>query len=330
MGVRQSGMFIIVLVIFLAGCAGGRYQAPLEERSTELEQRRPEIVRGGETVVAGSARSPGVQDRNDASSDRGMTTASGTVVRGVNVGSGISRQSLEGRALQPATGAAGSAADANPATHTVERGDTLYSVAWNYGLDYRRLALANDLSPPYTIYPGQQLNLDERGVSASAVDALPQIPASPAGSAPGPGRGERPRAAVEARRTGAVAQRARDGVSWQWPGDGRLTGRFSGAARGIDIAVNEGEPVYAAADGDVVYAGQGIQGTGNLVILRHSARHLSAYMHNSAMLVSEGARIRAGDKIAESGRAPDGRGLLHFEIRVDGQPVDPLGFLPDR
>lgn len=329
---RQPGILIILLMA-LGSCAGGQYQAPLEERSTELEQLNPEIVRGGEVISAGSVRSSTrTRTRDDTSSETGTTTtaASGAVVRGVNVGGGISRRTLESRSLTEVSENDQPADDDVPATHTVERGDTLYSVAWTYGLDYRRLALANDLSPPYTIYAGQQLELDERGISASAVDALPEIPASPAGSVPGSGSGERPRAAVEARRTGDVAQRSRDGVSWQWPGDGRLAGRFSGATRGVDIAVDEGEPVYAAADGDVVYAGRGIQGTGNLVILRHSARHLSAYMHNRSMLVSEGARIRAGDKIAESGRAPDGRGLLHFEIRVDGQPVDPLGFLPDR
>lgn len=328
MGARQSGI-LIVLLMALAGCAG-QYQAPLEERSTELEQRQAEVVRGGETIVAGSTGRTGTRIRTGASPETGTTTTSGTVVRGVNVGTGISRRSLESRPLQAVQESDQSGENDVPASHTVERGETLYSVAWTYGLDYRRLALANDLEPPYTIYPGQQLELDERGVSRSAVDALPEIPASPAGGAARSGSGERPRAAAEARRTGPVEQRSRDGVSWQWPGDGRLAGRFSGNSRGIDIAVDEGQPVYAAADGDVVYAGRGIQGTGNLVILRHSARHLSAYMYNSSMLVSEGARIQAGDKIAESGRAPDGRGLLHFEVRVDGQPVDPLGFLPDR
>lgn len=329
MSVRQS-IILIMLLTVVTGCAGGRYEAPLEDRGTELEQRRPEVVRSGEIISPGSTTGGGSRARTESSTQSGTTTASGTVVRGVNVGGGISRRSLDGRSLQSAEDGDRRSDDSGPGTHTVERGDTLYSVAWTYGLDYRRLALANDLAPPYTIYPGQQLDLDERGISASAVDALPEIPASPAGGVTGPSRGERPRAAVEARRTGTVVQRSRDGVSWQWPGDGRLAGQFSGSTRGIDIAVDEGEPVYAAADGDVVYAGRGIQGTGNLVILRHSARHLSAYMHNSRMLVSEGARIRAGDKIAESGRAPDGRGLLHFEIRVDGQPVDPMGFLPDR
>ncbi|MDP2091391.1 MAG: peptidoglycan DD-metalloendopeptidase family protein, partial [Pseudohongiella sp.] len=123
-----------------------------------------------------------------------------------------------------------------------------------------------------------------------------------------------------------------EGVSWQWPADGRLLSTFSetSAARGIDIAGISGQAVYAAADGDVVYAGSGIQGAGNLVIVRHNDRYLSAYMHNSTMLVREGDQVRAGDKIAEMGAGPNGRDMLHFEVRVDGKPVDPVRYLPNR
>jgi len=213
----------------------------------------------------------------------------------------------------------------------VARGDTLYSIAWAHNIDYRRLALVNNLSAPYTIYPGQRLILSESGVSEAAISALPVIPASPAGEAIVAG-GQRPQAAMDARRTGSVNTRQVEGVSWQWPSDGRLLSTFStsGANRGIDIAGMQGQPVYAAADGDVVYAGRGIQGAGNLVILRHSARHLSAYMHNNSLLVGEGDRVRAGDKIAEMGTGPNGRDMLHFEVRVDGKPVDPVRYLPGR
>lgn len=326
--VRQygPGFGVSGLILFLAACSG-QYGAPLEDRSTELEQQRPEIVRGGETVSAGSPVRGADSPTPPAASDGDNANSSGTVVRGVAIGSGISRRRLGGDRLPDNAGDQSDSRQETPSSHIVARGDTLYSIAWMYGLDYRRLAIANDLAPPYTIYPGQQLQLDDRNVSSSAVDALPEIPASPAGSGTA-ARGERPGVAVEARRTGDIARRSRDGVSWQWPVDGQLAGRFNNDSRGIDIAGTEGEDVYAAADGEVVYSGRGIQGAGNLIILRHSPRHLSAYMHNSTMLVSEGARIRAGDKIAETGRAPDGRNLLHFEIRVDGQPVNPLGFLP--
>jgi lipoprotein NlpD len=217
------------------------------------------------------------------------------------------------------------------AVHVVAQGDTLYSIAFAHNMDVRNLALANNLATPYTIFPGQRLSLSASAVSASALSAVPQIPAAPAGEA-APDAGRRPQAAIDARRTGSVNTREVEGVSWQWPADGRLLSTFSeaSAVRGIDIAGIRGQPVYAAADGDVVYAGSGIQGAGNLVIVRHNDRHLSAYMHNSAMLVGEGDRVRAGDKIAEIGSGPNGRDMLHFEVRVDGKPVDPVRYLPQR
>tara|TARA_R100000322_G_C5425466_1_gene187347 strand:+ start:230 stop:883 length:654 start_codon:yes stop_codon:yes gene_type:complete len=216
--------------------------------------------------------------------------------------------------------------------HVVARGDTLYSIAWTHNLDVRTVALVNNLNPPYTIFPGQRLIVSDQAIASSALSNMPDIPASPAGENIASSEGQRPSESVAARRTGSINTRTLDGVQWQWPADGRLLSTFSDtqARRGINIAGARGNPVYAAADGDVVYAGQGIQGAGNLVILRHSARHLSAYMYNSRVLVGEGDSVRGGDKIAEIGTGPDGRDLLHFEVRVDGKPSDPTGFLPSR
>lgn len=323
-------MGLLSLVILSASGCASRPEAPVTDRSTVLERQPPVIAPPG-----GGPSAPAPADSTAArtSATAGQATApaagSGTQTvgtartAGVAVGTGIGRSTIGSQPL-PTSG------DRIPERHTVSRGDTLYSIAWMYNLDYRRLALANNLSPPYTIYPGQQLTLNESSVSDSAVSALPDIPAAPAGET-SPSAGERPQAAIDARRTTAVASRVVDGVSWQWPADGRVVTNFQGSGnRGIDLGGQRGDPVYAAADGDVVYAGRGIQGAGNLVILRHSARHLSAYMHNSSMLVSEGASIRAGDKIAEIGNSPDGREVLHFEIRVDGQAADPGRFLPNR
>ncbi|OGT69803.1 MAG: hypothetical protein A3H44_00100 [Gammaproteobacteria bacterium RIFCSPLOWO2_02_FULL_57_10] len=216
-------------------------------------------------------------------------------------------------------------------THTVARGETLYSIAWQYSLDYRALAVANNLAEPYTIYPDQRLTLNIGGVSGNALDRVPSIPAAPAGD-PVAVPTERPAASVASRRTGNVPTREVENITWQWPVDGRVLRGFSAEAattsRGIDIGASRGSPVYAAADGDVVYSGRGIQGQGDLIIIRHSARHLSAYSHNANMLVTEGARIRAGDKIAEVGTDTRGSELLHFEVRVDGTPVDPSRYLP--
>lgn len=216
-------------------------------------------------------------------------------------------------------------------SHTVARGETLYSIAWQYSLDYRALAVANNLAAPYTIYPNQRLTLNIGGVSGIAVERVPTIPVAPAGDAVA-ATSERPAASVASRRTGNVPTREVENITWQWPVDGRVVRGFSAGAastsRGIDIGARRGDPVYAAADGDVVYSGRGIQGQGDLIIIRHSARHLSAYSHNANMLVTEGARIRAGDKIAEVGTDTRGSELMHFEVRVDGTPVDPSRYLP--
>ena|GEM_PF-105935 len=220
-----------------------------------------------------------------------------------------------------------------PASHSVARGETLYSIAYQYSLDYRALAVANNLATPYTIYPNQQLSLNIGGVSNNSLNSVPAIPPAPAGDTEVLASG-RPAEAMESRRMIDVPVRVVDDISWQWPVDGQVLRTYradtTSISRGIDIGARRGDPVYAAADGDVVYSGRGIQGQGNLIIIRHGARHLSAYSHNSSMLVSEGARIRAGDKIGEVGEDNRGSELLHFEVRVDGSPVDPAHYLPTR
>ena len=359
-----------ISLLLLAACASD-YQAPMDDRSSRLERTPPMIVVDGQSVPATPRNRPEIAAASSAgspgSNSNGSVGAPATVVRPVTVVAGIGRTTIS-RSDLPAAGdqaqgsqsqgsqsqgsqsqGSQSSATANstrPAetlanaggtqsgaanSHTVARGDTLYSIAWTHNIDYRRLALVNNLSAPYTIYPGQQLNLSASGVSESAISALPDIPASPAGELAS-GTGQRPQAAIDARRTGIVTTRQVEGVSWQWPADGRMLSMFSesGSSRGVDIAGVQGQAVFAAADGDVVYAGSGIQGAGNLVILRHSARHLSAYMYNRRMVVSEGDRVRAGDKVAEMGSGPSGRDMLHFEVRVDGKPTDPVRFLPSR
>jgi lipoprotein NlpD len=122
-------------------------------------------------------------------------------------------------------------------------------------------------------------------------------------------------------------------VVWDWPASGNMIGRFSDASgdnKGIDLAGAEGDPVQAAADGEVVYAGSGLLRYGDLVILKHNERFLSAYAHNSEILVKEGDRVTRGQKIAALGSSGIDRNMLHFEIRLDGKPVDPLSYLPSR
>tara|TARA_R110002072_G_scaffold4663_6_gene32550 strand:- start:49520 stop:50554 length:1035 start_codon:yes stop_codon:yes gene_type:complete len=334
-GLKSTSM-VSAMILLLGACASN-YEAPIDDRSANLERQAPVILSSGQTVPSGGqqAAQPVIADRT-ANTGSGPVGATATVVRPVNVGGGIRRARIDdsnaAATTSPGPGSSSSSTNTSTSIHTVTRGDTLYSIAWTYNLDVRTLAVANSLVAPYTIYPGQRLLVSETEISASALSSVPAIPASPAGESVAVASGQRPQAAIDARRTGSIATRQVDGVSWQWPADGRLLSTFSetGSSRGIDIGGRQGEAVFSAADGDVVYAGSGIQGAGNLVILRHSARHLSAYMHNSTVLVGEGDRVRAGDKIAEMGTGAGGRDMLHFEVRVDGKPVDPVRYLPGR
>ena len=120
-------------------------------------------------------------------------------------------------------------------------------------------------------------------------------------------------------------------LNWRWPHQGGVIRGFEADInKGIDIRGQIGDPVFAAGNGDVVYSGRAVQGSGNLIIIRHSDRYLSAYAHNSTMLVGEGARVQAGETIAEVGSNSNGIAMLHFEIRLDGKSVDPTNLLPER
>jgi len=226
--------------------------------------------------------------------------------------------------------------------YVVKRGDTLYSIAWAHGLSYQQLAASNGIRYPYTIYTGQRLDLQ----AASPVPApapmretttrtrpVPQPAPLPAAT-PLPAPAATPAARVAtpavapAATTAAVADY--DG-HWVWPTRGRLLRSYQSSGRGkkgIDIGGHEGQPVKAAANGKVVYAGSGLVGYGRLIIIKHNENLLSAYGHNSKLLVSEGDQVRAGQQIAEMGSSGTNRTELYFEVRKDGKPVDPLRYLP--
>ena len=211
--------------------------------------------------------------------------------------------------------------------HTVSKGDTLYAIAFRYGLDFRQLASANSIYSPYTIYPGQKI--DVRKGAASGTSRTPTTVKK--SSEPTITTAKPPQ--VTSPGTDKPSEMAGDAnvSSWLWPANGKIVGRFSTSNpvnKGIDIATSLGEPVLAAAAGTVVYAGTGLRGYGNLIIVRHNDRYLSAYAHASRILVRENQTIKAGEKIAETGSTGTDEVKLHFEIRENGKPVDPLKFLP--
>jgi lipoprotein NlpD len=206
------------------------------------------------------------------------------------------------------------------ATATVRRGQTLYRIATDNGISALDLAMWNNVPPPYTIYPGQRLRLYPGAARAT----------------PSSGAARRPVATAIRPATPppvAIAVPVQSNFAWRWPADGQLVGRYAPGEptqQGIDIAGNAGAPVRAAADGVVVYSGSGLVGYGELVIVKHNDQWLSAYGHNRSRIVNEGQVVKAGQQIAEMGHSGAARDMLHFEIRYNGKPVDPLVYLPKR
>nr|WP_081847949.1 peptidoglycan DD-metalloendopeptidase family protein [Microbulbifer sp. HZ11] len=213
--------------------------------------------------------------------------------------------------------------------HTVSKGETLYSIAWRYGKDFKDLAAINRISSPYRIFPGQRLVLTGR------VPAPVSRP--PVRQAQVPKKVTRktvvapPKAPPKVVKKSSISDRNKFDIKWQWPVRGRILSRYQAnnpLRKGVDIAGKKGESVQAAADGTVIYAGSALRGYGKLLIIKHSEEFLSAYAHNDKLLVGEGAKIKAGQRIAELGSSGTDRDMLHFEIRKNGQPVDPLVYLP--
>ncbi len=222
----------------------------------------------------------------------------------------------------------------HPDTYKVKKGDTLYSIAWRYKLDYRALARWNAIKPPYTIYPGQRLRMRP---GADSRQAKAQTKTPPRTTQGGKTQAKTQSAATKttpAPRTGATSPASTKPLRWTWPTQGQVVRHFSNTntgKKGIDIAGKPGQAVKATAAGQVVYSGSGLIGYGKLIIINHDKNYLSAYAHNRRLLVKEGERVDAGQKIAELGSTgTTDRPLLHFEIRLNGQPVDPLKYLPQR
>jgi lipoprotein NlpD len=197
----------------------------------------------------------------------------------------------------------------DPDTHIVRRGETLFSIAFRYGKDPDDVARWNRLGDGSLIYPGQVIRLTPpRGAARSTAASrpkpkpLPEIPSQPA-------------------------------PAWGWPTAGRISVKFGakpGSGTGVLINGKMGQPIYAAASGRVVYAGSGLIGYGQLIILKHNDTYLSAYGYTESLLVKEGQQVKKGQRIATMGEGPERKPRLHFEIRRNGKPVDPGKYLPVR
>jgi len=201
-----------------------------------------------------------------------------------------------------------------PQTHIVRRGETLFSISWRYGKNPTDVARWNRLGDGSLIYPGQVIRLTPTGGSSGRTATnkrsttpreskpLPDIPAQPP-------------------------------PKWSWPTAGRINigfGAKPGTGTGVLIDGKAGQPIIAAAPGRVVYAGGGLIGYGKLIILKHNDTYLSAYGYNASLLVKEGEQVKKGQRIATMGEGPERKPRLHFEIRRNGQPVNPRQYLPPR
>ena len=210
-----------------------------------------------------------------------------------------------------------------PTRITVRRGDTLYSLSKGNDISVASLAAINRLNKPYVINPGQVLYLTDKSSVTSVIAPLiaPIIQNTAGQGSTQPVKQNITDTLVDTNRA----------VNWQWPVNGKVIAHFSKSkndAKGIDIAGSEGRAVSAASSGKVVYSGNGLISYGNLVIIKHSRSYLSAYAHNKKLLVKEGDTVKAGQKIAELGKTGAKKPKLHFEIRKNGKPVDPLRYLP--
>ncbi|MGV6826360.1 MAG: peptidoglycan DD-metalloendopeptidase family protein [bacterium] len=209
--------------------------------------------------------------------------------------------------------------------HKVIKGDTLYAVAWKAGVDYRTLARWNNLKSPYTIYPGMVLRLRAPGKSTPTRTSTAKPKSKPKATKPVPAK--KPSQPAKPKPT----SKSSTALHWTWPTQGRLLSTFKAndpARTGIRIVGKKRQKIYAAESGKVVYVGGGLIGYGQLIIISHNNNYLSAYGHNSRLLVKEGQTVKKGQHIADMGAANSGKAMLHFEIRRKGKPTDPLRLLP--
>jgi len=246
-----------------------------------------------------------------------------------------------------------------PLYYKVKKGDTLYSVAWQYGLDYKRLAHWNNIKAPYIIFIGKKLRLASKyqGKKKSSKNKRKKVNKKTVKVTNSKSKNktrvkknnktgktkvtkrQSPKK-TKAKKTHKksskksnnkkVSIKSNSGLQWVWPISGKVIQKFSPSKgkKGIDIAAKKGIKVGASERGKVVYSGHGLTGYGLLVIIKHNSEYLSAYAHNSKLIVKEGEVVKKGQVIAYTGKSATDRVKLHFEIRKNGQPVNPLKFLP--
>ncbi|MEQ6438125.1 peptidoglycan DD-metalloendopeptidase family protein [Comamonas sp. w2-DMI] len=228
-----------------------------------------------------------------------------------------------------------------PGYYTIKPGDTLIKIGLEHGQSWKDIARWNNLDNPNVIEVGQVVRVVPPGSTGTAVASsgstsgrgVAPVVVTPIGSSSSAGSSSTatPAPTPVPAPTPAPAAKGADDVDFIWPASGTLIAGFDEARnKGFDIGGKAGDPVVAAADGRVVYAGAGLRGYGNLIILKHNNTYLTAYAHNQSLLVKEDQTVKKGQKIAEMGSTDADRVKLHFEVRRQGKPVDPARYLPSR
>jgi lipoprotein NlpD len=302
----------IVVVLLLGGCATSTNLAPVEDR-----------MLGARATAATAAAAPASAAASAAAETKpvaAITPADPT---------------------KPPPGAENAG---KPGYYTIKPGDTMIRIGLETGQNWKDLVKWNNLDNPNIVEVGQVLRVVPPGADAGAatrpvtgakVETRPLDAKATAGSASAPVAAAAPAPApapvVAAAPTAPLVREADDDVNWMWPAGSAVAAPFEeGKTKGLVFAGKAGDPVLAAAEGKVVYAGSGLRGYGNLVILKHNNTYLTAYAHNQALLVKEDQTVKRGQKIAEMGSTDADRVQLHFEIRRQGKPIDPAKLLPRR
>jgi lipoprotein NlpD len=295
---KWAGALVLLAVVMLAGCTTTPNRAPIEDRTPGV--RAPASAASAGIVVATTPAAPA-------------------------------------DSAKPLPGAEN---NGKPGFYTVKPGDTLIRIGLENGQNWKDLIKWNGLDNPNIIEVGQVLRVVAPGVdpntasskpiTAARVDTRPldakaASPAASGASAPATS------AVATASTSASLPKDADDDVNWAWPAAGTVVAPFDeGKVKGLVFGGKAGDPVLAAADGRVVYAGSGLRGYGNLIILKHNNTYLTAYAHNQTLLVKEDQSVKRGQKIAEMGSTDADSVKLHFEIRKQGKPIDPAKLLPPR
>jgi lipoprotein NlpD len=222
------------------------------------------------------------------------------------------------RSSAPVTDRSGKATFSGEKWATVRKGDTLFSISFAYGRSHLTVAKLNNIKPPYTIYPGQRIKISGKPVSRTSTKK----------STPKKKKSTSNQKNTTYRKKTVYKKSS---VKWAWPVSGKIIRTYSANAprkKGIGITGKRGQAIKAAAAGKVVYSGDGLLGYGNLIIVKHNETYLSAYAHSLKVYVKEGQAVKKGQKVASMGLNENGTPMLHFEIRRNGKPVNPVSYLP--